>query len=254
MEMEKTLNQNNYFQQTIQTNVDSNQTQQFNNTNNSNNFHFLNYNKVKTLPRNLTNVSEDYLNAYFGMTANKKENKNPFSSSSDNSLITDDQRRVYNEFLAKQKILKTPNQSVKSKLENTDYLNNLYYEYYLYSDHNNNFCNNYKEGAYNVDGFFVSSNNKLNKSNNNNNIKTEQEKYINNLYTPNNRNNYYYQTSEQENSNQNNSINNQLNQTNSQNNQGNLNYKVGQHLLRINKDIEEQDYHQRVYKRYFQNN
>jgi hypothetical protein len=252
MEMEKTLNQNNnnFQQQTIQSNVDSNQTQQFDNTNFSNNFHFLNNNKVKTLPRYLTNVSEDYLNAYFGMTANKKEVKNPFSSSSDNSLITDDQRRVYNEFLAKQKILKTPNQSVKSRLENTDNLNNLYYEYYLYSDHNNNFCNNYKEGAYNVDGFFVASNNKLNRTNNSN-IKTEQEKYINNLYTPNNQNNYYYQTSEQENSSQNNFINNQLNQTN---NQGNLNYKVGQHLLRINKDIEEQDYRQRVYKRYFQNN
>ena len=49
-------------------------------------------------------------------------------------------------------------------------------------------------------------------------------------------------------------INDQLNQTNSQNNQGNLNYKVGQHLLRINKDIEEQDYRQRVYNRYFNNN
>ena len=254
MELEKTINQNNFTQQQIQTNVEPNQTQQFNYTNNSNNFHFYNNSRVRTLPRNLTNVSEDYLNAYFGMTANKKENKNPFSSSKDNSLITDDQRRVYNEFLAKQKILRTPNQSVKSRLENTDNLNNLYYEYYLFSDHNNNFCNNYKEGSYNVDGFFVSSNKNLNRNIITNNIKTEQEKYINNIYSPNNRNKYYDQYSEQEISNQNKMINDQLNQTNSQNNQGNLNYKVGQHLLRINKDIEEQDYRQRVYNRYFNNN
>ena len=70
MELEKTINQNNFTQQQIQTNVEPNQTQQFNYTNNNNNFHFYNNSRVRTLPRNLTNVSEDYLNAYFGMTAN----------------------------------------------------------------------------------------------------------------------------------------------------------------------------------------
>jgi len=260
MEMEKTINQNytetnNLSQPQIQSNIGQNQPQQFNYSNN--NFHYHTFNRIRTLPKNLTNVSEDYLNAYFGMRTNKNEQKNPFSSSNDNSLITDDQRRVYNEFLQKQKILKTPNQSVKSRLENTDNINNRYYEYYLYSDHNNNYCNNYKEGQYNIDGYFVTSNNNLYNKNNNNDSKTEQEKYINNLYSPNNRNNYYYQTSEQDkndSSNNNNIINEQLNQTNTQNNQGNLDYKVGQHLLRINKDIEEQDYRQRVFKRYFNKN